>query len=192
MGFGHQNTRRGDRQLIGRAGRQGDPGVSRFFISPEDELLVRFGNEREKKPMNRRACLGAICHAQKTCEEVFAAQRESTLRLDEVIGQFRAEIYQARSKILEGNLPGEFAHLPPAMVQAVALSAIDEAWATFLREADDARQRCGVVSLVGRDYQREYIREVAAMFEAMMDGIKETMHRHLAYASEGVIHVDAV
>lgn len=153
---------------------------------------MRFGNEREKKPMNRRACLGAICHAQKTCEEVFAAQRESTLRLDEVIGQFRAEIYQARSKILEGNLPGEFAHLPSAVVQAVALSAIDEAWATFLREADDARQRCGVVSLVGRDYQREYIREVAAMFEAMMDGIKETMHRRLAHASEGVIHVDAV
>ena len=192
MGFGHQNTRRGDRQLIGRGGRQGNPGVSRFFISPEDELLVRFGNEREKKPMNRRACLRAICHAQKTCEEVFAAQRESTLRLDEVIGQFRAEIYQARSKILEGNLPGEFAHLPSAVVQAVALSAIDEAWATFLREADDARQRCGVVSLVGRDYQREYIREATAMFEAMMDGIKETMHRRLAYASEGVIHVDAI
>jgi preprotein translocase subunit SecA len=49
-----------------------------------------------------------------------------------------------------------------------------------------------VVSLVGRDYQREYIREATAMFEAMMDGIKETMHRRLAHASEGVIHVDAI
>ena len=192
IGFGHQNTMRGDRQLIGRSGRQGDPGISRFFVSPDDELLVRFGNGQEKKPMNRRACLRATRHAQKTCEETFAAQRESTLKLDEIIGRFRVEIYQARSRILEGNIPEKFGHLPPAMVQAVALSAIDEAWAAFLREADDARQRCGVVSLVGKDYQREYICEVAAMFEAMTDGIKETMHKRLAHASEGVIHVDAV
>jgi len=193
MGFGHQNTRRGDRQLIGRGGRQGDPGMSRFFVSPEDELLVRFGGEQPAgKLQNRRACLRAIRSAQKTCEEASAAQRETTLRLDEVIGKFRTEIYAARTEILKGKLPEDFAHLPLAMVQAVALSAIDEAWAAFLREADDARQRCGVVSLVGRDYQREYIREVAAMFENMMDGIKETMHRRLAHASEGVIHVDAV
>ena len=78
------------------------------------------------------------------------------------------------------------------MVTAVALSAIDEAWAAFLREADDARQRCGVVSLVGKDYQREYIREVAAMFEAMTEGIEETMQKRLARASEGVVYVDPV
>ena len=89
-------------------------------------------------------------------------------------------------------MPQRFAHLPSGLVQAVALASIDEAWAAFLREADHARQRCGVVSLVGKDYQREYIRETAAMFEAMMNGIEETMLRRLAHASEGVVYVDPV
>ena len=184
IGFGHQNTRRGDRQLMGRSGRQGDPGVSRFF--EEDE------NPKKRKPLTRRTCLRAIRGAQGVCEGAARAQRETTLKLDEVIGRFRAEIYGARNRILAGEMPPQFTHLPAPMVQAVALSAIDEAWAAFLREADDARQRCGVVSLVGKDYQREYIREVAAMFEAMTDGIEETMQRRLARASEGVVYVDPV
>jgi len=193
MGFGHQNTRRGDRQLMGRSGRQGDPGMSRFFVSPEDELLVRFSDEQESvKPMNRRACLRAIRNSQRICEATSRSQRETTLKLDEVIGKFRTEVYGTRAEILSGRLPEEFAHLPEKLVQAVALLTIDEAWAAFLHEADDARQRCGVVSLVGRDYQREYIREIAAMFEAMTDGIKETMRKRLARASEGVMYVDPV
>ena len=196
IGFGHQNTRRGDRQLMGRSGRQGDPGVSRFFVSPEDELLTRFfeedENPKKRRPLVKRTCLRAIRGAQGVCEGAARAQRETTLKLDEVIGRFRAEIYGARNRILAGEMPPQFAHLPAPMVQAVALSSIDEAWAAFLREADDARQRCGVVSLVGKDYQREYIREVAAMFEAMTDGIEETMQRRLARASEGVVYVDPV
>ena len=196
IGFGHQNTRRGDRQLMGRSGRQGDPGMSRFFVSPEDELLVRFYEEEEnpkkRRPLTRATCLRAIRNAQGSCEGAARAQRETTLKLDEVIGRFRSEIYGARNRILAGEMPEEFAQLPAPLVQAVALSAIDEAWAAFLREADDARQRCGVVSLVGKDYQREYIREVASMFEAMTDGIKETMTRRLARASEGVVYVDPV
>ena len=196
IGFGHQNTRRGDRQLMGRSGRQGDPGVSRFFVSPEDELLTRFfeedENPKKRRPLVKRTCLRAIRGAQGVCEGAARAQRETTLKLDEVIGRFRAEIYGARNRILAGEMPPQFAHLPAPMVQAVALSSIDEAWAAFLREADDARQRCGVVSLVGKDYQREYIREVATMFEAMTDGIEETMQRRLARASEGVVYVDPV
>ena len=196
IGFGHQNTRRGDRQLMGRSGRQGDPGMSRFFVSPQDELLTRFYTEEEdgkkRRPLGKRTCLRAIRSAQNTCEGSSRAQRETTLKLDEVIGQFRAEIYGARNRILAGEIPKRFAQLPAPLVQAVALSAIDEAWAAFLREADHARQRCGVVSLVGKDYQREYIREVAAMFEAMMNGIEETMQRRLAHASEGVVYVDPV
>lgn len=195
IGFGHQNTRRGDRQLMGRSGRQGDPGVSRFFVSPQDELLARFFDADERpagRTMTRGACLRAIRSAQGACEGAARAQRETTLKLDEVIGRFRTEIYAARSRILAGELPPQFAHLPAPMVTAVALSAIDEAWAAFLREADDARQRCGVVSLVGKDYQREYIREVAAMFEAMTEGIEETMQKRLARASEGVVYVDPV
>lgn len=195
IGFGHQNTRRGDRQLIGRCGRQGDPGQSRFFVSQEDELLVRFGEEAEKegkKPLSRRACLRAIRAAQKICEGAARGQRETTLRLDEVIGEFRTAIYDWRARVLAGDLPEEFAALPAPIVRAVALQSIDEAWAQFLREADDARQRCGVVSLVGKDYRREYIREVADMFASMIEGTKETMRKRLKNVKGGTHYVEPV
>ncbi len=193
IGFGRQNTRRGDRQLIGRCGRQGDPGQSRFFVSREDELLVRFSEEAgNKKPMSKRSCLRAICAAQKLCEGTARGQRETTLRLDEVIGEFRTAIYDWRTQILAGDLPKEFAALPEPIVRAVALQSIDEAWATFLREADDARQRCGVVSLVGKDYRREYIKEVADMFESMIEGTKATMKKRLENVKGGTHYVEPV
>ena len=193
IGFGHQNTKRGDRQLMGRSGRQGDPGQSRFFVSPEDELLVRFSlDEAGNAAMNRRRCLKAIRSAQGICEGMARSQRETTLELDEVIGRFREEIYGWRARVLAGELPAGFGELPPAMVKAVALQTMDEAWAAFLREADEARQRCGVVSLVGKDYKREYIREAAAMFEAMLSGINEDMKKRLAGAKGGILRVDPV
>ena len=92
---------------MGRSGRQGDPGMSRFFVSPEDELLTRFYEEDEdpkkRKPLTRRTCLRAIRNAQGVCEGAARAQFEG---------------------------------LPEPMVQAVALSAIDEAWAAFLRASE--------------------------------------------------------
>ena len=146
MGFGHQNTKRGDRQLMGRGGRQGDPGKSCFFVSPDDELLTRFSLGEGGKARTRDACLRAVKGAQQSCEGMARSQRETTLQLDEVIGRFRDEIYGWREQILEGKLPAGFEALPSVMVRAVALQTIDEAWAAFLREADEARQRCGVVS----------------------------------------------
>lgn len=195
LGFGHQNTRRGDRQLMGRSGRQGDPGMTRFFVSPGDELLVRFLEQDEKvkkRPMTQKACLRAVKSAQRQCEGAACAQRETTLKLDEVIGRFRSEIYGARERVLRGELPQAYAHLPRRMVQAVALHTIDEAWAVFLREADEARQRCGVVSLVGRDYRSEYIREVASMFNVMVEGMQEQMRLRLEKVKGDTLYVDGV
>lgn len=194
MGFGHQNSRRGDRQLIGRSGRQGDPGQSRFFVSEEDDLLVRFedDDEKRKKKTGRSACLRRVRHAQHVCEGMARGQRETTLELDEVIGTFRREIYEQRERILRGECPAGYEHLPHSIVQAVVLSAIDEAWAAFLREADDARQRCGVVSLVGRDYKSEYIREVSGMFEAMVSSMQEQIEKMLSRVTGGQKHVDTL
>ena len=189
MGFGHQNTRRGDRQLAGRSGRQGDPGMCRFFVSPEDELLTRFSSDR---PKGRGQCLRMVRRAQKSCEVIAESQRETTLKLDEATGVFRESVYTARAKVLAGELPEEYSVYPPVVARAVLLSAIDEAWAAFLAEADVARERIGALSLIGKNYEIEYIREIADMYDAMREQVNRAAHARLAGMKDGVLHVETI
>ena len=190
LGFGHQNTRRGDRQLRGRSGRQGDPGMSCFFVSPEDELFVRFLPQR--KFSGKAAMRRAVRKAQDTCEGIACGQRESTLDLDEVIGRFRGDIYAWRNRILAGEIPKDLEKIPTALGKTIALMCIDEAWTQFLSESEDARQRCGVVSLTGRDYRREYVREVGVMFENMLESLHEQMRARASGVERGVWHVETL
>lgn len=120
----------------------------------------------------RRGRVRAIRCAQQSCEEIAKGQRETTLNMDEVIGRFRQEVYDWRNRVLRGEIPPEYAEHPPALVRAVTLAKIDEGWAAYLREIEDARERCGVVSLVGRDYRVEYIKEVSAMYETMLESVR--------------------
>ena len=186
LGLGHQNTRRGDRQLMGRSGRQGDPGLCRFFVSPEDELIVRY---EEKAPCGR-SCLQAVKRAQKACEVIAQSQRETTLKLDSVIGRFREELYSLRDRVLEGEIPERYQAYPKEIVQPLILAAIDQAWAVYLLEIEDARDRIGVVSLTGRNYEVEYTKEVAGMFEAMLSDIEETIEATLARLEGKTLHVE--
>lgn len=189
LGFGHQNTRRGDRQLAGRSGRQGDPGQCRFFISPEDELLRRYCPDR---PVGKSACIRAVKKAQETSESIAEGQRETTLKLDEVIGRFRDAVYTARNEILRGNLPPGFENDPPAAAKAVLLAGIDEAWSAFLAETESAKDRVELVSLAGKNYETEYIREIAAMYREMQSAVRETAHNRLEGLREGVLYVENV
>ena len=189
LGFGHQNTRRGDRQLAGRSGRQGDPGQSRFFISPEDELLRRYCPDR---PAGKTACIRAVKKAQETSESIAEGQRETTLKLDEVIGRFRDAVYTARNEIIRGNLPPGFENDPPAAAKAVLLAGIDEAWSAFLAETESAKDRVELVSLAGKNYETEYIREIAAMYREMQNAVRETAHNRLEGLREGVLYVENV
>ena len=189
LGFGHQNTRRGDRQLAGRSGRQGDPGQCRFFISPEDELLRRYCPDR---PVGKSACIRAVKKAQETSESIAEGQRETTLKLDEVIGRFRDAVYTARNEILRGNLPPGFENDPPAAAKAVLLAGIDEAWSAFLAETESAKDRVELVSLAGKNYETEYIREIAAMYREMQNAVRETAHNRLEGLREGVLYVENV
>ena len=189
LGFGHQNTRRGDRQLAGRSGRQGDPGQSRLFISPEDELLRRYCPDR---PAGKTACIRAVKKAQETSESIAEGQRETTLKLDEVIGRFRDAVYTARNEIMRGNLPPGFENDPPAAAKAVLLAGIDEAWSAFLAETESAKDRVELVSLAGKNYETEYIREIAAMYREMQSAVRETAHNRLEGLKEGVLYVENV
>jgi preprotein translocase subunit SecA len=114
LGTGRHESRRIDRQLRGRSGRQGDPGTSKFYISLEDDLMRLFGGDRVTSIMSR---LGmeegeAIEHsmitksverAQKKVEENNFAIRKRLLEYDDVMNQQREVIYDKRRKALEGE-----------------------------------------------------------------------------------------
>ena len=107
-------ARRIDNQLRGRAGRQGDPGSSRFYLSLEDDLMRKFGSDRlsgimdrlgmeEDIPIEHKAVTNAIEKAQKRVEQVFFEMRKNRLKFDDVMNSQRQSIYSLRDSILEGD-----------------------------------------------------------------------------------------
>ena len=113
IGTERHESRRIDNQLRGRAGRQGDPGSSVFFLSLEDDLMVRFGGERLQKiadflriddstPLQMRMLSRQIEGAQKRIEAQNFASRKNVLRFDDVMSKQRQIIYGERNKVLDG------------------------------------------------------------------------------------------
>ncbi len=119
IGTERHESRRIDNQLRGRAGRQGDPGSSVFFVSMEDELIRRFGGERmqgiarffkidEDTPFQIKLLSRQIENAQKRIEGFNFSARHSVLKFDDVNNQQRELIYKERDRVLDGaNIHGE-------------------------------------------------------------------------------------
>jgi preprotein translocase subunit SecA len=114
LGTERHEARRIDNQLRGRAGRQGDPGSSRFFLSLEDDLLRIFGGERVQKfmymlgmkegiPIESRLISKRIENAQKTVEAQNFEARKHLLEYDDVMNKQRETIYSIRRAVLEGK-----------------------------------------------------------------------------------------
>ena len=111
LGSERHESRRIDNQLRGRSGRQGDPGCSRFFVSMEDELMVRFGSERVQgmfsqlgdDPIESKMVSKAIESAQKRVEGMNFDIRKTLLEYDDVLRQQRETIYEQRDEILEND-----------------------------------------------------------------------------------------
>jgi len=109
LGSERHESRRIDNQLRGRSGRQGDPGYSRFYVSLEDELMVRFGSDRiaglfEQMgdiPIENRTVSKAISSAQKRVEGLNFDIRKALLDYDDVMRQQRETMYAQRNYILE-------------------------------------------------------------------------------------------
>ena len=115
IGTERQDSRRIDNQLRGRAGRQGDPGETIFYLSLEDELLKRFGDERierikatalkyfgEDTPIQSKLLTKIIEDAQKNVEYQNFAVRKNTVKYDLVLNRHREIIYKDRDAILNG------------------------------------------------------------------------------------------
>jgi preprotein translocase subunit SecA len=114
IGTERHESRRIDNQLRGRAGRQGDPGSSKFYLSLEDDLMRIFGGERLKKTMERigmkpgesiehRMVSRSIEKAQERVEKHNFDNRKHLLEYDDVLNQQRTIIYQYRREILDGG-----------------------------------------------------------------------------------------
>ena len=113
LGTERHESRRIDNQLRGRAGRQGDPGETRFYLSLEDDIMRLFGSERvmgmmeklgvdEDTPIDAKMLSGAIENAQKQVESRNFQTRKTVLEYDDVMNTQRQVIYEERRKVLDG------------------------------------------------------------------------------------------
>ncbi|MFN7531485.1 MAG: preprotein translocase subunit SecA [Gemmatimonas sp.] len=145
IGSERHESRRIDRQLRGRSGRQGDPGASQFFLSLEDDLMRLFGSERIAKLMDRMGAQDgevlthplitrSIEQAQKRVELQNFQSRKRLLEYDDVMNQQREVIYSLRAFALEGGeeLKGEALKMLERGVQR----RVEQALATFDRVED--------------------------------------------------------
>jgi preprotein translocase subunit SecA len=148
LGTERHESRRIDNQLRGRAGRQGDPGESRFFLSAQDDLVRLFAGERIYKILDRLGSVDEegneepiehgmlskqIEKAQRKVEEQHFLTRKHTLEYDDVLNQQREVIYTYRDEILEGRdmseaARGEIASLIDRLVEEYTAGDFVEEW----------------------------------------------------------------
>ena len=118
LGSERHESRRIDNQLRGRSGRQGDPGFSRFYVSLEDNLMVRFGGDKLQKMFEKlgdeqvqsKAVTRSITMAQKRVEGFNFDMRKQLLDYDDVLRRQREIIYAQRNRILESDEVHEMVH----------------------------------------------------------------------------------
>ena len=141
IGTERHESRRIDNQLRGRAGRQGDPGESRFYLSLQDDIMRLFGTDRimgmmdalgldEDTPIDQKILSGAVENAQKNVESRNFRARKSVLEYDNVMNTQREVIYAQRQKVLDGeDLEGVIASMLQYVVSSHVSSAMSKSGA---------------------------------------------------------------
>jgi len=174
IGAERHRAKRIDDQLRGRAGRQGQPGSSRFHISMEDELIQTFGSEEfwqvienmepeEDKPFSNSFFQTELEKAQKLAENLDFDSRKRLYEFDIVYERQRAAIYKMRDKFLaKQNLEK----------RKKILKIIDEDWQEHLEDLEELQEGIGLVSYSGRDPLVEYVFQSKQLFEALISRIE--------------------
>jgi preprotein translocase subunit SecA len=152
IGTNRHESRRIDNQLRGRAGRQGDPGSSQFFVSLQDDLLMKYGGQ--EKGVDRD-----IESIQRIAEGQNLEIRRFLQKYESVIEGQRQKIQQRRQAILMGEegCSSDFERL-------VSLRTIDDLWADYLATITDLREGVQWLSWGGRDPLHEYLTSVHSLF----------------------------
>jgi preprotein translocase subunit SecA len=184
IGTSRHESRRIDNQLRGRAGRQGDPGSSRFFISLEDPLLVKYGIENP-----------AYQHDPERVQRIIEGQqgdlRRFLVNYEEATEGRRLAIQQRRQDILEGVTPCD-----SETERIVSLLTMDDLWAEYLSALSEIHGGIQWVSLTGGardpiqnyfkfggfDPFREYVKKVDLLFEELLAAIDTEIPNRLEEA----------
>jgi preprotein translocase subunit SecA len=173
IGTNRHESRRIDNQLRGRAGRQGDPGSSQFFISLQDDMLVKYGIEDQ-----------SLGHDAESVQRVAEGQnleiRRFLHKYESVIEGQRQKIQHRRRAILAGEPPCN-----SELERLVSLRTIDDLWADYLATITDLREGVQWLSWGGRDPLHEYLTSVHALFTQLEEQLDEEIARRLGEAEGG-------
>lgn len=167
IGTERHESRRIDNQLRGRAGRQGDPGSSQFFLSMEDDLMRIFGGERlkglmerlnipDEMPITAAILTRSVAQAQSRVEGHNFDARKHLLEYDDVLNKQRLVIYKKRQEMLAGTTH-------PQM-----LSMLDTLWMTHLENMEALQESVRLRAYAQHDPLVEYRREGHRMFQDML------------------------
>jgi len=185
IGTERHEARRIDNQLRGRAGRQGDPGSSQFFLSLEDDLLRIFGGEKikslmetfnfsEDQPIESSLVSKAVNEAQKKVEGFNFDLRKHLLEYDDVLNKQRIAFYKKRQEILETQTSADITQTnveksprESALWQS-ALMMLDLLWMNHLENMEALREAVGMRAYGQHDPLVEYRRESYILFKEMM------------------------
>jgi len=173
IGTNRHESRRIDNQLRGRAGRQGDPGSSRFFVSYQDDLLVKYGIDNPK-----------LQHDPESIQRLVEGQnldiRNFLHKYESVVEGQRQAIEQRRQDILTGATP-----CSTELERLVSLTTIDDLWAEHLAAITELREGIHWVQWGGRVPLHEYLLEVHKRFEDLQARITGEVSKRLAEAETG-------
>ncbi len=167
VGTGRYDSRRIDHQLRGRAGRQGDPGSSRFFVSSEDPLMVKFASE----------CMPPD-DAQRIAEGQHLDVRLFLRKYEAVVEGQRLAIGERRRRVLTGEEVCD-----SELERVVTLRTIDDLWADYLAGVSDLRAGTIWTSLGASNPFATYIARIHAMFQEFEQAIAEELPVRLAQAA---------
>ena len=177
IGTNRHESRRIDNQLRGRSGRQGDPGCSRFFVSVEDDLLVRFGDPGIQQEPDR---------IQRVVEGQNLDIRQFLHKYESVIEGQRLAIQRRRQDILTGVTPSS-----SEIERLVRLTTIDDLWADYLAGVSELRSGIHWVTWAGRDPLHEYLTRVHQLFQELDVKIEEETTNRLTEAeANGVKYIE--
>jgi preprotein translocase subunit SecA len=159
IGTNRHESRRIDNQLRGRAGRQGDPGSSRFFVSLEDDLLVKYRGERGEIEAD-------VEHIQRIAEGQNLEIRRFLHKYESVVEGQRQKMQARRQAFLTGETP-----VSSELERLVSLRTIDDLWADYLFTITDLREGIQWVSWGGRDPLHEYLTSVHGIFTKLEEDL---------------------
>ena len=194
IGTNRHESIRIDNQLRGRAGRQGDPGSTRFFISLEDDLIIRFGinkiirpdqySSNQDSPLNKPAIIKGVLHAQRTIEgqnydirktlcmysNIIEIQRQhiNKKRMEFLSDAFSPSLIQTKEPALYNYLAAEIGQdTLQKLEREVTLYYIDQSWADYLEYASYIRDGIHLVIVAGQNPLEEYLLKVSRAFKEL-------------------------